>query len=319
MQVSAHCDPISSCPQPQQPNRGGPHSWPPHSYLGVAGAAAGALHQNLVLASISPLVLLDSSAPLLVSLTRLQASTHSAVCLTLGCTALQHSLCSTHAGVRALGRLVLYVPAALAGVTTATTAGSQALAFIRSHGSETLNPEPLCPALKHHGRRHQALHLNFTLSPLTHQLPGTSEAAMPLKMYPLLAYFFMSASVTGMGWVTAAAVLVVATEGAPAIQHSRSSRNALHGVLGCCLQHQPPTSQDMRLSHVWHRCIRSDDDRGITAPPTHLIPIMGISRCQQPTGVPSEARYLQSAGLYMCRTDLQRPPLSPGTGCLPPR
>jgi hypothetical protein len=43
-----------------------------------------------------------------------------------------------------------------------------------------------------------------------------SCAATPLKMYPLAACFLMSASVTGMGWVTAAAAVAVATAGAPA-------------------------------------------------------------------------------------------------------
>jgi hypothetical protein len=49
-----------------------------------------------------------------------------------------------------------------------------------------------------------------------YQVPGTSAAATPLKMYPLAAYFFMSAAVTGMGCVTASAVLAVVTAGGPA-------------------------------------------------------------------------------------------------------
>jgi hypothetical protein len=53
-----------------------PDPTPSTLYLGVAGAAAGALHQNLLLASISPWVLLDSSAPLDVSVTRLQVNSN---------------------------------------------------------------------------------------------------------------------------------------------------------------------------------------------------------------------------------------------------
>jgi hypothetical protein len=50
-------------------------------------------------------------------------------------------------------------------------------------------------------------------------------------MYPLATYFFMSAAVTGMGCITASAVLAVVIAGAPA------GRAAGRGIFRKCQRH----------------------------------------------------------------------------------